>query len=131
MARDDNTRLRITPWPALHLPLPPNERSLRTFFDPDIQAFLPDWDAALEPVTVEPGETYLKLAALDLDDTDAMARFLTLHGQLGVRGQFTRQSFGWSAFADPDEEAAAELDASLAPLIDARDKPWALGADTL
>ncbi len=131
MARDDKTQLRITPWPTSPLPTPAPVGGIRAVFDEEAQAFLPDFDSGLQAVPPSAGETYLKLAALDPTDVDALARFTGDYGELGVRGQFSPSSSGmWSVFGMPKDDEVAELVEALDRLVRVRGEQAATN-DTL
>lgn len=99
MARDVKAQLRITPWPASPLPLPDVE--LRTWrLDDDEGVLVPclgDESAganAASPIPppaalIKPsGETYLRLAEVDLRDPIAILEFVNRYGILGGGGAF-------------------------------------------
>lgn len=72
--------------------------------------------ADLRPVREFSGETYLKLAALDVEDTDAMALFLTDYGALRVRGEAN----DWQRLGLPFEDETRELKVALNEVPEAR-----------
>lgn len=70
----------------------------------------------VKPDTNDPGETYLELAALDLDDVGAIVAFASVYGVLGVRDPIGLRdgprygAFRLFAFFEPVEQTlAAEL----------------------
>jgi len=100
MARDVNAQLRITAWPAAPLPLPQAAR-FECSLDPAEGVIVPgvegftklsigpenaphSWIAETPETWVTPnGETYLRLAELDLDDAEAILDFVRQYGPLG------------------------------------------------
>src|SRR5712691_6738352 len=110
------SQLRITAWPGVPLPLPP-VTSLECALDasgevivPRVDAFIKltafegadDWVADTHETVVTPtGETYLRLAELDLEDPDAILDFVRDYGPLG--GGLARASLlgDKGAFAKP------------------------------
>lgn len=91
--RDDNSRFGITAWPGGRLPLP-----LVSLPVPDPVAHRPvryerTPSGGIVVGAAEPGpehghafgEVYLTLAELDLDDEEAILRFINVHGILGLR----------------------------------------------
>jgi hypothetical protein len=131
MRQHEQTRFRITTWPTERVPLPPRSGGIRAVFEPALGAFLPDWSSGLIETPDYTGETYLKLAALDPEDPERIADFLTGYGQLGVRGQFSRQLRPWSVFAHPDDTEGEELAGAALRLIEDSAPPEAASADTL
>jgi hypothetical protein len=138
--RDDNAQLRIAPWPGGGIPLPARWRTSRCELrpgwggEPVIDFVLPPGAkrgrhvSQRVPVGLDPGETYLKLAAVDLDDESSVASFLSDYGYLGVRrlreqqeSPFDNVISGYDEIVDkltPDEvESDEELVQSL-QLID-------------
>ncbi len=86
MSATNNTRLRITPWPAVALPYPESAGGVPYIYDATADAFIAlDITRSLPP-TPSTTETYLKLAALDPDDVPALTRFTCDHGSLDFRG---------------------------------------------
>jgi hypothetical protein len=94
ITRDVKSQLRITTWPAIPLPLPNVE--LRTWgLDAEEGVLVPQlgdqsapanagWLIPAPPDLIEPsGETYLRLAEVDLEDADAILEFVNRHGVLG------------------------------------------------
>lgn len=118
MPRDVNTPLRITPWPALRLPLGPGN-GWPTGYDEDARAFVPLRDAEPGEVPAPCGDTYLKLAALDVDDVHAIAGFLSVHGQVAIRGQYDHaREEDWSVLWFPPDELVKELEAAIEQAVD-------------
>lgn len=81
-------QLHVTPWPGVPLPLPLTYR-VPCRLDEQFGVIVPcpegqygeDW--LEESVTLD-GETYLRLAALDLDDSQAILGFVNQFGVLGA-----------------------------------------------
>ena len=85
MAKYDNTRLRITPWPGVALPYPESAGGVPYVYDAAADAFIAlDIRRSLPPAP-STTETYLKLAALDPDDVPALTRFACDRGPLDFR----------------------------------------------
>lgn len=87
MPRDVNAQLRITAWPATPLPLPDTHRvESRLAANEGVIVPCPrgrygsDWE---EEVVALNGETYLRLADVDLDDPEAILSFVATYGPLG------------------------------------------------
>ena len=110
MPRDVKAQLRITPWPASPLPLPDVE--LRTWrLDADEGVLIPRLGDQSAPANAGPpipppaalikpsGETYLRLAEVDLEDPVAILKFVNRYGILG----------GADAFASLREYLDSEL----------------------
>src|SRR5713101_8099652 len=98
MARDVNAQLRITTWPAIPLPLP-NASRVGSQLDAAREVLLPravplrggtprDYCFESAP-TVLPGETYLRLCELTLDDPEAILSFVNEYGTLGGARAYT------------------------------------------
>jgi hypothetical protein len=102
--RDEELRFRITVWPGTRLPLPRVVGS-RCVFDNEHDVLLPilptpdevrDQDRTGKRAVaeeVEPGEIYLELLELDLDDRDAVLAFVETYGLLGVNDPFREWPF--------------------------------------
>jgi hypothetical protein len=83
MERYDNTRFRITLFPAQPVPLPrPVFTDLRRLVS--AEDFLISERATYSYSTVEYGELYLELESVDLASDDAIVDFATRHHALGV-----------------------------------------------
>lgn len=89
MTWDDNTRIRITPWPGVRLQLPDLQHR---WYPTEGWAFgslggiwAPVNRYGSRDAVPRLGESYLELAALDLHDDDAIRAFVTRWGVLGVR----------------------------------------------
>jgi hypothetical protein len=101
MERDVHTQLRITPWPPGPLPLPPVAR-LDYHLDNDGEVLIPriddinhvshlltdsvstpQLDGSLATWFRPSGETYLRLADVDLEDPEAILGFANRYGLLG------------------------------------------------
>ena len=119
-------RVTLTPWPGGKLPAASYER--RPYGVNDAGHLVPakplERPSRVEPAAEDPGETYLELAALDLDDVNAITRFASTYGVLGVRDPLGRRddapygAFRDLAFMEPLVDAlAAELPAET-PLPD-------------
>lgn len=132
MARDNIPRLRITAWPPVRLPFKPARVGIRTRAAADVGAFVVDWRETNLPTPEPNGETYLKLAAINVEDVEAMAQFQTDYGELGVRGQFGETGDSddlWAVFLHPPEEMT---DALIRAWARAQDAPGgSVSADTL
>jgi len=95
MAWDDNTRLRITPWPGVPLALPNLQHRMYPVHGwafgsrGGIWALGNTFSSRSHIGTFGPcpalGESYLELAALDLADDSAIRAFVERWGPLGVR----------------------------------------------
>jgi hypothetical protein len=89
MSRDDNTRLRITPWPGIPLGLP--DLRCRSYpvegwvFGSRGGIWAPANTYSSQGSYPALGESYLELAALDLYDEHAIRAFVERWGLLGVR----------------------------------------------
>lgn len=112
--RDRGSQIRITPWPPVLLPLPRDHRVMRAaLYDVPVERpanapvgarvvipprrytvidpWLPPGEARTLFVRaalynrIPLGETYLKLAQLDLMDLEQVSSFLHAHGPLGTR----------------------------------------------
>src|ERR1700685_2278480 len=100
MARDDNTRLRITPWPSVPLPHPDHARGFPYIYDAEADALVANFDTAAnsrdlldaDPTT----ELYLKLAALDPGDVESVVRFVSTYGPLDVLGKYAPYPDRWA-----------------------------------
>jgi hypothetical protein len=87
--KNANPRFRITPWPNVILPLPPGHSNLRY----ELRGDLFFWDTgAHDDCELEYHEIYLGVAALDLDDVDAITAFVDRFAPLGM----------WHGRADSD-----------------------------
>lgn len=129
--RDEQAQLRITPWPATPLPLRRELRVMRAaLYDVEVTRsdsgrgmVVDPWRGTIVDPWLPPGEerslfrrrllfnlvplgeTYLKLAQLDLMDRAAVSAFLETHGPLGTRAM--RREFAADvaeAFVVWDEE---------------------------
>jgi hypothetical protein len=89
MEWDVNVQLRITTWPGIPLPLPP-AAAITSDLDRQRKVIVPaatrdeadSWDAFdLRPVRLS-GQTYLRLAEVDLEDPDAILGFVNSYGTL-------------------------------------------------
>ncbi len=89
MAWDDNTQLRITPWPGVALELPDlRHRSYPIHgwaFGSGGGIWAPANTYSSRGSYPILGESYLELAAIDLDDEVAIRAFVERWGPLGVR----------------------------------------------
>ena len=119
MPWDNNTRFRITTWPSSRLPHPGNLGGFPYLYDEGADALVPDWEAVptvaamAEHAGEDTTETYLKLAALDPDDIDAIVEFIIAYGQLDIRGEHTFYGVpGKGAFAYRLDQTGTELDAA-------------------
>jgi hypothetical protein len=81
MARDDNTRFRITAWPVDRLPIPLGPS--RTTYKIEGGTLLASADHIGE-ATVGHHEVYLDLISVDLDDDDEILAFVNRHGPLNI-----------------------------------------------
>lgn len=105
MARDGNSRFRITTWPLDPLPHPPAPKRVRYTLVND-SVLVPDWDAGLLPPSPRYSEEiYLELAALDLDDPAAIAEFVNHFGALEMN-LLVNQPLWW---LDHDESYSNEV----------------------
>jgi hypothetical protein len=111
-------RVTLTPWPGERLPLPGYTQ--RPYVVNDSGQLVPakpfQSPALVAPGAADPGETYLELAALDLDDVGAIVAFASTYGVLGVRDPIGLRdgpsygAFRAFAFFEPVEQMlAAEL----------------------
>src|SRR6266571_4161988 len=91
------SQLHVMAWPAVPLPLPQTYRVESRLTDAGVIVPCPrgkygeDWEE--EAVTLS-GETYLQLAAVDLDDPQAIFAFVAKYGTLGggeLYGAFVRE----------------------------------------
>ncbi len=136
--RDAQAQLRITPWPATALPLRREVRVMRaTVYDievPEVRRsaagrFSPPWRGAVVDAWLPPGEkrslfvrrvffsliplgqTYLKLAQLDLSDQAEVSTFLETHGPMGTRTMRSKFAADLAeAFVVWDEEDSSYYD---------------------
>jgi hypothetical protein len=80
-------RVTLTPWPGERLPTASHTR--RPYAINDSAQLVPakplGRPTVVEPGLDDPGETYLELAALDLEDVGAIVSFASTYGVLGVR----------------------------------------------
>jgi hypothetical protein len=113
MARDDNTRFRITTWPDQPLPHPPPSERLAHRITPHGMV-VPDWEKGLQPHSPRwSEESYLELVATDLDDVDAILTFVSEYGALGTRsGRAAQNGLRLAGFfyLDAATQIAEELD---------------------
>lgn len=111
-------RVTLTPWPGEKLTGASYTR--RSYAVNDSGQLVPakpfKSPTPVEPGVEDPGETYLELAALDLDDVGAIVAFVSAYGVLGVRdpiGLRDGPSYGafrtFTFFEPVEQTLAAEL----------------------
>lgn len=88
MERDDKTRLRITSWPQAPLPYPEAWLNQDVYTALGSGGLILDYrvEPELQRVSAVGLEAYLDLAALDLDDVEAIVGFVNEFGPLRIRG---------------------------------------------
>ena len=85
MARDDNTRFRITPWPDRPVPFPDYRSVWPAVLVNDDGSPITDVRSRRMPGSASVyGELYLELASVDLSSKEAIVDFADRHGTLGV-----------------------------------------------
>jgi hypothetical protein len=85
MARDDNTRFRITTWPAAPVPLPTSDFvEWRWITDDDGEPLSRATWGRGPTFRGSYGEVYLRLLSLDVADHSEIASFCDTYGALGV-----------------------------------------------
>src|SRR4051812_10991559 len=87
MARDDNTRFRITTWPSSPVPLPTGQALAGEVFASDVVGWLVEVPGPSDGMAF--GEVYLQLYDLDLDDSKAILAFVERYSALTIR------SYAW------------------------------------
>src|SRR5262249_16706894 len=100
MSDNLQSQLHVTCWPGVPVPLP-DTRRVESRLNLEEGVIVPsprgrygrDWEE--EPVSLD-GETYLRLAVVDLDDPEAIFAFVSRYGPLG----------GWQAYNTVMKRAA-------------------------
>ncbi len=95
----ENRFFTLTVWPGKPVPLQRHERRAYRW-DSTETVLIPDMTSPPVPA-IAGGETYLELAALDLDDSAALLRFVNRHANLGLFDSWETPS-SWPIFAEPE-----------------------------
>lgn len=104
MGRDVKTQLRITTWPDSPLPAPPTTK-VSSRLDRERGVIVPlaaGWNGTVYDEEKVPlsGETYLHLNQVDLDDPDAILRFVERFGALGGEVAYRHLTDGTHIFLE-------------------------------
>src|SRR5919204_699752 len=130
--RNGQPQLRITAWPGMPVPTPAVAVFARYTVDPRYQVILPEPSDPVAILTRTPththpsGEIYLRLLDVDLDDLDAIFRFVNAYGILGVYE--IENQWRWPHFSIPvsaRERALLEAARRAAGIpVAQREKAW-------